>query len=215
MNSTEKQTLDFKPLSEGLGFHPFSNGLPYTPTTQPASKRDLTRGTGATAAGHPSFAFPAPVSAKISPAASSPIVAKSAPLQPDLGWDYLAKRLLAYFVDCVINTGLGGTALIGSLWKEDMSPGFFFSGSSLALTAGFLLFFSWALTTAQEVAFGTSLGKKLFGLHLDGSAAATLVRALFFIPSAVFLGLGVFWALFDADRRAFHDRVSGIQPEEN
>jgi uncharacterized RDD family membrane protein YckC len=43
----------------------------------------------------------------------------------------------------------------------------------------------------------------------------TVARAFLFIPSALFMGLGLFWAMIDKDRRGFHDIVSGVQPEEN
>ena len=218
MTTPKEPTLNFKPLNEGLGFHPYSNGLPYTPATP---KREITQGTGAVSAGRPSFAFPQtqrPITQTISPAAAAapcPIVAKSTVLLPELGWEYLAKRSLAFFIDSFINMTLGSIALTTSLWKEGMSWDFFFSPSVFLITLSFLMFFNWALITAQEVAFGSSIGKKFFGLSLEGSAVATLVRALFFIPSSLFLGLGVLWAVIDTNRRGFHDMISGIQPEEN
>ena len=93
-----------------------------------------------------------------------------------------------------MNMILGMGALVASLWGEKISTDFFFSSSVFFITLGFLLFFSWALAAAQEIAFGTSIGKKICGLSVEGSAMATLVRALFFIPSLLFLGLGVLWA---------------------
>jgi hypothetical protein len=199
--------LQFKPLSEGLGFHPYSNGLPYSPP-----KRDTSRGVGAVAAGKPSFAFPQQT-VKVTTTAA-PIVAKTPQLEIELGWGYLAKRFFAFFVDSFINIVLGSTALVVSLWKEGGTLDFFQPGIFL-ITVSFLLFFNWALTTAQEVAFGTSIGKKFFGLSLEGTAIATLVRAIFFIPGALFLGTGVLWAVLDSNRRGFHDIISGIQPEES
>jgi hypothetical protein len=147
--------------------------------------------------------------------AANPIIARTPEPFPELGWDYLAKRTFAYFIDSLINMTLGSIALVTSLWKEDMSLDFFLNPSTVLITVSFLMFFNWALIAAQEVAFGTSVGKKFFGLSLDGTATATLVRALFFIPSSLFLGLGLFWAVLDHNRRGFHDLVSGIQPEES
>src|SRR6185295_431398 len=36
-----KQPIDFKPLSDGLGFHPFADGLPYAPVVKQVQKREL------------------------------------------------------------------------------------------------------------------------------------------------------------------------------
>jgi hypothetical protein len=214
----KEPTLNFKPLSEGLGFHPYSNGLPYTParpSPAQAPKPTPTTGTGAVAAGRPNFVFPQPsVQTKAQPAPAQ-IVAKSLPILPRLGWDYLTKRVLAYTIDSSINVILGMGALAASLWREQVTADFFFSSNVFFITAGFLMFFNWALVTAQEVAFGTSIGKKICGLSVEGSAMATLVRAVFFIPSFLCLGLGLLWAGFDSNRRGFHDLISGIQPEEN
>src|SRR4051812_22981324 len=36
-----RQPIDFKPLSEGLGFHPFADGLPYAPVVKTVAKKEL------------------------------------------------------------------------------------------------------------------------------------------------------------------------------
>lgn len=217
----EKDTkLNFKPLSDGLGFHPFSNGLPYSPSRpvapQPAlpPKKDYSQGTGALSGGRPTFAFPTPTVSRVP--APAPIVAKAPAIMPDYGWDYLIKRVLSYFIDSFLNMSLGAGVLIASLWGSLAKTGFdlFFNPSVSFITLAFLLFFNWAIITAQEIAFGTSIGKKFFGLGLDGSAGAILARALFFIPSSVFLGIGVLWSVLDSNRRGFHDLATGLQPEE-
>src|SRR4051794_28786408 len=60
----KEKELSFAPITDGLGFHPFSNGLPYAPVTKPATPSsptaprvslNLSSGTGAVAAGAPSF----------------------------------------------------------------------------------------------------------------------------------------------------------------
>src|SRR5579872_1378988 len=60
--SASKEEIQFKPLSDGLGFHPFANGLPYTPPakTPRAERIPVGMGTGAEVAGKPVFAKPAP-----------------------------------------------------------------------------------------------------------------------------------------------------------
>lgn len=222
--------LKFKSLSDGLGFHPFENGLPYTPSTP--QREGAPQGTGAVTAGRPSFVFPetikaAPVLApqvlqpRINPSVdaattqASAITPKTGSLTPELGLEYVAKRFFAFFIDSLINCSLGIGALLASLWNEGISAEYFLNADIWLATLAFLLFFNWALITAQEVALGCSLGKKLFGLSVEGSASAVLVRALFFIPSLLVFGLGLLWMAFDSNRRGLHDLISGIQPEES
>ena len=89
--------LNFKPLSEGLGFHPYSNGLPYSPanpTPQPASfPKSPATGTGAVAAGRPSFAFPKPVAQPQAATATPAKIVQKSSVLPTLGWTYLMKRV--------------------------------------------------------------------------------------------------------------------------
>lgn len=212
--------LHFKPLSEGLGFHPFSNGYPYTPAqTPPAPKRDFSQGTGAVSEGFPQFAFPAPKQVVVvaKPTLPAPAMHPSqlgAQLGSQLGWDYLVRRFTAYSVDCLFNTTLALVTLGASLWKENIWEGVLLNMDLFLATLAFLGFFSWALTAAEEIAFGTSLGKRLLGLKLEGSGGALLLRALIFVPSLLCLGIGVLWTVLDPDRRALHDVLSGVQPED-
>lgn len=56
MNDSE---LEFKPLSDGLGFHPFSNGMPYSAretSARPTTPKSQS-GTGAVSAGAPRFVY--------------------------------------------------------------------------------------------------------------------------------------------------------------
>ena len=78
----------------------------------------------------------------------------------------------------------------------------------------FLALMNWALITAQEVAFGSTVGKRTFGLYLDASAGKILARSLFFTLSVIFSGVGLIWALFDGKKRCWHDVASGVQPQE-
>jgi hypothetical protein len=78
----------------------------------------------------------------------------------------------------------------------------------------FFVLFSWALITAQEIAFGTSVGKRVFGLMINGSTSAIFLRAFFFLPSIGFCGVGLLWSLFDKRKRCWHDVVVNVQPIE-
>lgn len=135
-------------------------------------------------------------------------------LQPTFGLGYVIRRAAAYLTDTAFNLGLCVGALSAALWKQDLSPELLFNPGIVLVAGLFLGFFNWAITTAQEVAFGTSIGKRLFGLALEGTASAIFLRAFFFLPSLCFGGIGILWALFDRRRRCWHDLVVDLQPIE-
>jgi hypothetical protein len=216
----KEKEIQFKALSDGLGFHPFANGLPYSPPAnkiQPdqEKKPDFSNGTGAYTAGRPSFVYPKATPAK-PVAASAPVVAAKPLLQADqtLGFEYLLNRVLSFMVDSFLNILLSSTILGFCLWSQSNNFDFMMNSGVLIISACFLLFFNWAMTTSQEILFHTSIGKKLFGLRLQGSLGAILGRAVLFIPSAAFFGLGVVWAAFNKNRVTWYDAATGIQPKE-
>lgn len=135
-------------------------------------------------------------------------------LEPSLGFGYMLKRVLAYLVDSAFNLSLCAGALSFALWRQDLSPELLINPGIVLVAGLFLGFFNWAITTAEEVAFGTSIGKRLFGLAIQGGASAIFLRAFFFLPSACFGGIGLLWALFDRRRRCWHDLVVDLQPIE-
>lgn len=212
--------LEFKPLTEGLGFHPFSDGLPYAPITRSRASTAPVSGTGATAAGRVRVATTAPVVPRVSVPVSAPVSAAAPAVRltqipaPTFGFVYVLKRVLAYGLDTALNTVLCGAALAASLWNQNLDPRLLMNPGVVALAAIFLFFFSWALMTAQEVAFSTTIGKRLFGLALQGGAAAIFLRAFFFLPSLGFGGMGILWAALDSRRRCWHDCVVDLQPDE-
>jgi hypothetical protein len=241
----ENREIQFKALTDGLGFHPFANGLPYAPTQSKtpapmpapnarsgsAARDTFSDGSGAYSAGRPVFvtprvSTPAPVVARPQNLQPSPQVQASlrhnlqdnlqAPLHVEHhnGVEYLAKRFLAYFLDSFINISMSGAVLGFCLWDQSGSFDFMLNAGVLFVSISFLLFFNWALITAQEVLFHTSIGKKFFGLRINGSLTAILARAILFIPSFVFFAFGVLWALVDTEHLAAYDRASGIHPRE-
>lgn len=133
---------------------------------------------------------------------------------PAPGVGYLFKRLFAYLFDSVLNLGLCTGTLILILRNQGLNPDSLLSADIWLPFCLFLFVFNWAIIAAQEVAFGTSVGKRLFGLALNGNAAALFLRAFFFLPSLAFGGLGIVWALFDRNRRGWHDLVVDVQPTE-
>lgn len=256
MENEGEKAIEFKALTDGLGFHPFSNGLPYAPITPNASPKSAPKpsfesGSGAYSAGRPTFVTPqkplvsgpapsaqiqappqiqiqapsqirVPVQVKAQAQAQlrQPVAqarAQQKPLlqvEPHYGFEYVAKRFLAYFVDSFLNMSLGAGAMFFVLWKQTNNLESLLNPSVLIVSMLFLTFFNWAMITAQEVVFRTSAGKRFFGLQLNGSLGQILVRAIFFIPSCCIFGLGVLWLLFSKSGRCWHDSASGVQPQE-
>ena len=224
----QKKDLSFRPITEGLGFHPFSDGLPYAPVVKTAAKvsapKTFSTGTGAISAGTPRPVARAP---RVSvPVAQNPIerpklqqsqqktVAPQpvAQFEPEYGYGYLAARVVAYIFDSMLNISLCATSLALAMWRINLSPESLMNPGIVLVAALFLIVFNWALITAQEVAFGTSAGKRVFGLVLEGGAIAIFLRAFFFLPSVGFGGIGLLWALFDRRKRCWHDVAVDLQP---
>lgn len=237
----EDDDLSFKPLTDGLGFHPFSDGLPYAPVSQ-----NLTRGTGAVAAGRPTFVRPretpmppsVPRPTPAQPAASlpsaqiprvqvpvaeaalkrvQPAPKPSAPIaaaQPVVrfGFGYLLRRVTGFFLDSALNVGVCGGALMLALDGQDIKPDVLFDPGVVLLSILFFIAFNWAVITAQEIAFGSSVGKRLVRLRLQGTVSALFLRSFFFLLSAGFFGFGLLWAIFDRRRRCWHDLIVDLQP---
>lgn len=243
MAQDQDQELKFEPITEGLGFHPFADGLPYAPrSTTPAAKprpkaaplserpSHPPMGSGAELAGRPQFAPPrarvsVPVASSSAPVAAAaqavpaPQTAQTAPsplseLKEIYGFGYLFKRAAAYIVDTILNLSLCLGALNAALWHQNIQADMLLNPGVVLIAGLFLGFFSWALVTAQEVVFGTSIGKRLFGLALRGGTTETFLRAFFFLSSVGFFGVGLIWAIFDRRRRCWHDLMADLQPQE-
>lgn len=221
----KEKEIQFKALSDGLGFHPFANGLPYSPPANKIQDKSqektpvFSNGTGAYTAGRPSFVYPKAQAKPVLQTQAQAQVAHTSTkplLQADqqLGFEYLMKRVLAFFVDSFINILLSSAILGFCLWSQSNNFDFMMNSGVLIISGCFLIFFNWAMITSQEILFHTSIGKKLFGLRLQGSLGAILGRAVLFIPSAAFFGLGVIWAAFSPSRMSWYDAATGVQPKE-
>jgi hypothetical protein len=231
----KEKEIHFKALTPGLGFHPFSNGLPYSPPAAkgiPEKPQNFSQGTSAYTAGRPSFVYPkaqtkpspqaiaVPASVKVAAKASAIVGTQATSPKPllqtdhHLGFEYLLKRVLAFFVDSFLNILLSSSILGFCLWSQSNNFDFMMNSGVLLISGCFLIFFNWAMITSQEILFHTSIGKKLFGLRLEGSLGAILGRAVLFIPSAAFFGLGVIWAAFNDNRMSWYDAATGVQPKE-
>ncbi len=250
MNLEKDPEIDFRPLSEGLGFHPFADGLPYAPVSRTQQQQPATpsvgpsspplgrHGSGAVSAGAPRFATQLPVapaslhSPVASPRLPQPQIQPRAPMATEApisappartlplasienpGLGYALKRCAAYLLDSAFNLGLCTAALSAGLIYQGGNPELLFNPGNLLPVVLFLLGFNWAILAAQEIAFGTTVFKRLFGLILPGGATVAFLRAFFFIPSVLFGGVGLIWPLFDRQRRCWHDLVVNVQPIE-
>ena len=243
-SSSDETPISFTPITDGLGFHPFSDGLPYAPVSKnPALKKSpaqpnepLSMGSGAEVGGRPRFSFPdkkigaRTISVPTVGGATETFPAnnhlkqhfhsqvktqtKSDKIEVTFGFPYLLKRVIAYFIDSTLNVTLSAGAMGLVLWEFNIVPHFFRAPDLVILAGIFLLVFNWALITAQEIAFSTSLGKRLFRLSIDGDASAIFLRAFFSLISFSFMGLGIVWAVFDKKRRCWHDIMVELQPLE-
>lgn len=232
-SSPPEKTLAFKPVTEGLGFHPFSDGLPYAPVTRAQSPHPpvvaaasmayvptpASAPAGAVAAGPARYSIPnqtslsAPVLKKAAPSIAVAAQPLSAETAVHYTWGYLAKRMASYSVDLILNLSVCIVSMGAVFYKQHLPKAVLLSPSVLPFLILFALFFHWALTTAQEVALHTTVGKNLFGLKIEGSIASIFLRAFFFVPSVAFFGTGLLWAAFNREKRCWHDSIVDLQPE--
>lgn len=237
----ESPQLYFKPINEGLGFHPFSDGLPYAPVSKKSRSNGVgatAAGTPLFAKTLPKIA-PAPkpeptpqslglgvgnipvASAVLAPAAapapqpqnSLPTVAEVLSQASTYGMGYVTRRILAHLLDTGLNLGLCAAGLSAVMLKQDLSPDLLLSPGVALGAVLFVLFFNWSLIASQEIAFGTSFGKRMFGLAIPGGTTTLIFRSILFLPSIGLCGLGLLWSLFDGQKRCWHDLATGVQPQ--
>ena len=119
----------------------------------------------------------------------------------------LFTRLMALVIDPLIAILLWGLAvgLLGNVSQD------------LGLLAAFLLPVIYLIWFLSLLAKGLTPGKKLLGLQVvdhqtggyPGFGKMFLREFVGRILSGLFLGLGYFWALFDRNGQAWHDKLAG------
>jgi hypothetical protein len=236
MNETPKQKLHFQPMNEGLGFHHFKDGLPYTAQPQKPSHQQqqfqiqterrpqisMPQGTGATQAGKPRFsnqlapsltaAVAAPAKRPTTQTLNETHVFKSTERKFEFGYFYVLIRALAYSIDLTLNATLFLAVITTFFWLKQ-TPLSVTNDVSILIPLGVLFLIShWTFLLAQELFLGTSFGKRLFGLYLNGSGMSIFLRAVFFIPSTFLGGAGLLWSLIQSEHRCWHDEASDLQP---
>lgn len=210
-----EKELEFKAINDGLGFHPFSEGLPYSPPTK--KNVSYSTGAGAVSAGTPIFVYPS------QPSPPAPVIApkieNKTPIENLPRWDlkredlsYSFKRAIAFLIDCFFSTALCLSAFTIAIWKQNLRWELLKSFDSLLLVGVFVVFFNGALIMAQEIGLKTTLGKRLVGLKIEGPSTLILLRSVLFFVSSITLGAGLLWALFDKEKRCWHDVATGIRP---
>lgn len=127
---------------------------------------------------------------------------------------YSTKRVLAFLLDSMVNLTICSIALAFVLNRLEISMSQFKQTEAMLILGAFLWVFNWALITAQDVAFGTSVGKRSFSLALEGKPFVLLLRSFLFLISFGFALLGILWAVIDPKRRCWHDILSHTQPIE-
>lgn len=115
------------------------------------------------------------------------------------------ERLVAFFIDAkifILSAGLVAMGLVACGLPEAVAgllfPGFFLAyhtllNSDMRQTPG-----KWIVGIRAVAADGAPLTKK-----------SAFKRGAAYILSAIPLGLGFFWALFQKDKRAWHDSLAG------
>ncbi len=142
---------------------------------------------------------------------STPV--RAVPQIKSFGLGYSFTRAFAYLIDSAFNLSICATILSTALVSSDIEALGLYQLKPLLIAGMFLFLCNWSLITAQEVAFGTSLGKRIFGLKLEGTGMEVFMRAVLFIPSLLFSGLGILMAIFDSRKRCWHDQATQLQPE--
>jgi F0F1-type ATP synthase assembly protein I len=148
---------------------------------------------------------PAQATASVAPVAAPKI-------EKNFGWTYPLARAFAFTLDVVLNVLVTATVVTLALAFADLEPWFLLEGNLVGMTLFFLVAFCWALMAAQEIVLKTTVGKRVMGLKLRGNATEIFLRSFFFLPSIGFAGAGILWALFDRDKRCWHDVAINLQP---
>lgn len=212
--------IRFKPLTEGLGINHFADGLPYSPASKSLKNQRPTRA----AAGTPppvmratmpngdfdlarlTSAVEAAVAAREG-AADAEASAHSVPLPA--GW---GRRSLAFAADMLLLSVLFGTIILSAFRFNGFDFPAIIAGPQAAqilLPLGlFYVVFYFGYFLVQEVSWGRTVGKALFGARIQyRSPLAALGRAFCFPVSTLPLGIGLLWYFFDARRRCWHDVI--------
>jgi uncharacterized RDD family membrane protein YckC len=138
------------------------------------------------------------------------------------------RRMAAALVDFLLVTLISATVAVGAAMAlgihlptaKEFGPDFVLAGlldrnPMVAGAFGLLLGMSALYQVYLGGILGQTVGKHLFGLRVissHGQAPGPIVACLRFTTMALSLalvGLGFLWCIFDRERRALHDHLSG------
>lgn len=253
MTEKENDTMNFRPITEGLGFHPFSNGLPYEPSSKAgqspspnsATKRPLP--TSSAKSSHPPKSMTLPLGQSItntgmskermspkgvsastsisttplkerslknltypSPAAAADNEKAKTEVQVPT-W-VLVDRFVAYSIDLTLMTLVALSTISIGLFRANIDPMLFAKKEFILALGLYAFFFSWALITAQEIIFSTSIGKRMFRISIHGDPSKLFFRSVGFLLSISLFGLGLWSGFLSKRKLCFHDILSKIAP---
>lgn len=112
----------------------------------------------------------------------------------------VATRFVAILIDGIILGFI--TGLLVGAGRE--------AGGGLSIVIHVIYY--WFFWTRWD---GQTPGKRMMGIRIikaDGTVLSdfdALIRAVGYYLSAMIMGLGYFWALFDEQKRTWHDLISG------
>lgn len=113
------------------------------------------------------------------------------------------KRFLAFIIDAVILGVLN--QLVTSISGQDATTA---TGLSTVIGIAYVIGF-WQAWNGQTP------GKRVMGVRIvkaDGSAfglVPSILRYVGYFVSAIALGIGYIWILFDKDKQGWHDKIAG------
>ena len=118
----------------------------------------------------------------------------------------------------IASARLWNISLPSSPWQGlDRAVDLFNQRPELVLSAALLLFvLAMVLSVSTGLVLGRSPGQRIAGLRLlnkEGKPPGSirvLAYATVRIPCLCLLGLGLFWALMDPQRRTLYDRIVGV-----
>lgn len=128
----------------------------------------------------------------------------------------IVRRLLAALYDAVLIAAIDGAVLYFTLRLTGLEPSEWVR-LPLAPLIGFLAILNGGYSVAFTTASGQSIGKMLAGIRVVGEHSTrvplgqAMVRTAAYLVSIVPAGLGFVTMLFDADRRALHDRLASTR----
>ncbi len=150
------------------------------------------------------------------PLSPSPGLPFSSSVSPAPELAPLGARFFALGIDSALVAALGWLLAMVAVGAYRAGAGFLPEGAHVTRCwwQGVTLVLAFAWHTAFLAQGGQTPGKRLLGIRVTGADGGKLgggqafLRACGYIPSALFLGLGFLWALWDPRRQTWHDKAA-------